>query len=124
MVRAFLPWMLDNNYGYIVNILSAVVFNGFPKLWDYCASKSAALSFSESLRAEIHKFNRQGVSVTAICPWHMNTKMFEGFRTRLHQISPVLKTRDVAKAVVEATYDRRFYVVIPSALILPFILKM
>ena len=77
-VKAFLPWMLDNNYGYIVSIASVMAFQGVPKLSDYSASKAAALSFAESLRYELRQEKKTGITVTCICPYHIRTELFKG----------------------------------------------
>ena len=55
LIRVFLPSMLEKNYGYIVGIASAAVFNGNPYISSYCASKAAVLSLHESLTAELKR---------------------------------------------------------------------
>ena len=77
-VRAFLPWMLENNYGYIVSISSVMAFSGVAGLTDYCASKAAAFTFAEALRHELKAANKNGITVTCVCPYHMSTGMFAG----------------------------------------------
>ena len=70
--------MLENNYGYIVAIASVLSFQGVPKLSDYCASKAATLSFMETLRYELRQAMKTGITVTAICPYHIRTELFKG----------------------------------------------
>lgn len=116
--------MIDNNYGYIVNIVSSAAFTGFPSLSTYTSSKAAALSLCESLKLELRQLNKHGVSVTAVCPWHIGgTGMFQDFQVPAHYLIPPLKTSDVAKRVVRATYDRQFCLLLPAMLWIAVILK-
>jgi len=55
---------------------------GVPGLADYGASKAAALGFHESVRAELYTLNKTGVHMTVVCPFFINTGMFEGVQTR------------------------------------------
>ena len=77
-MKAFLPWMMEKNHGYIVSIASVLSFQGLPKLSDYAASKAAALSFMESLRYELKMANKTGITLTTICPYHIRTELFKG----------------------------------------------
>ena len=108
--------MLSNDYGYIVPICSVAAFTGSPKMSDYCASKAAAFNFSDSLRAELRKQGKSGISVIAVCPWHIATGMFQGFKTRLHWLVPALKPSSVAAATVEAIANKEYFVVVPRLL--------
>ena len=49
-VKAFLPAMLEQDFGHVVTIASAAGMCGVPNLTDYCASKWAAMGFDEALR--------------------------------------------------------------------------
>ncbi len=50
-------------------------------LGDYCASKFAAVGFEESLRHELVKMNKSGVKTTLVCPYYINTGMFDGAKS-------------------------------------------
>lgn len=116
--------MIDNNYGYIVNIVSSAAFTGFPTFTAYCSSKAASLSLCESLKLELRQKNKHGISITAVCPWHIKgTGMFQTLKVPMHKLFPPLKPADVAKRVVKATYDRQFCVVIPTLFWIPVIVK-
>ena len=78
VVKAFLPWMIENDYGYIVSIASVVAFGGIPGLSAYSASKSAAYTFAEALRNELRAAKKTGITVTCVCPYHIRTGMFSG----------------------------------------------
>jgi all-trans-retinol dehydrogenase (NAD+) len=122
-VKAFLPWMLENNYGYIINIASVLAFAGFPKLADYSASKAAVLSFSESLRLELKELNKTGVSVTCVCPYHMDTTMIRGVTSNFPSVFRALKVEYVAERILQALRDRQFVVVIPRSFYTQVVLK-
>ena len=80
---------------------------------DYCSSKSASVIFAESLRAELKKKRVNGVSVTCVCPWHIGTELFAGFKTNIHWLFPTLKVDDVASSVLQSTADKSPLVFLP-----------
>lgn len=49
---------------------------------DYCASKFAAVGFSESLAMELNNANASNVHLTLVCPYHVHTGMFRGFQSK------------------------------------------
>lgn len=51
--RAFLPAMMRQGSGHVVNVASAAAFHGLPKFSAYSASKAAVAALSEALRAEL-----------------------------------------------------------------------
>ncbi len=63
--------------GHIVTIASAAGIVGVNGLADYCASKFGAVGFNESLRMELKSLNSK-VKTTCICPYYINTGMFQG----------------------------------------------
>ena len=82
-VKAFLPDMLERNRGHIVTIASGAGMFGLNGLVDYCASKFAAVGFHESLDLELWKGKKTGLHTTVVCPFFINTGMFEGASTKL-----------------------------------------
>ena len=115
--------MVEKNHGFIVPICSVASFTGSPIMTDYCSSKAAAYIFADSLRAELIKELRTGITVTAVCPWHIDTGMFDGFKTKLHWLIPALKPDDVALATVLAIADREYTVILPRSLSLTVWIK-
>ena len=70
LTRLYLPGMIKNGYGRILNIASVASFQPGPLMSVYYATKSYVLSFSEALSVELR---RTGVTVTALCPGPVNT---------------------------------------------------
>ena len=78
-IREFLPDMIANKRGHVVTIASMAALCGIPALPDYCASKSGAKAIDEALRLELKKNgNWRYVKTTCICPYFINTGMFDG----------------------------------------------
>jgi 2-keto-3-deoxy-L-fuconate dehydrogenase len=66
VLRAFLPAMLKNGGGSIINIASvASSLRGLPNRYVYGASKAAIIGLTKAMAAD---FIRQGIRVNAICP--------------------------------------------------------
>ena len=111
-VRAFLPAMLEQGSGHIVTIASAASLAGAPKLTDYCSSKSAAFGFDEALRLELKKQDSDIVT-TIVCPYYIDTGMFDGVKTRFSWLLPILKPEDVVRRIINAIRKDRRRLVMP-----------
>ena len=74
--------MLEKNHGHIVSIASSAGLVGVCGLCDYCASKFGAVGFNESLMMELSNTGKTGVHTTLVCPFFINTGMFDGVKTR------------------------------------------
>jgi uncharacterized protein len=70
LTRLFLPDLLKQPAGYILNIGSSASYQAVPLLSAYAASKAYVLSFSRGLYQELKKTN---VSVTCVCPGPTDT---------------------------------------------------
>ena len=75
MMRAFAPVIERNGGGGILNVLSVLSWLSLPDLSGYCASKSAAWSMTNALRAALAD---NGVVVTALHVGLMDTDMAAG----------------------------------------------
>lgn len=111
--REFLPGMLKRNRGVVVNIASAAGLIGVAKQTDYGGSKAAALNFTEALRSELKKQGSK-VRTMGVCPYYINTGMFEGVTTRFPLLLPILEQSDVALKVVDGIESGRQLLVIPA----------
>lgn len=101
-VKAFLPWMMENDYGYIVNVASQAAFVGHPYITAYAATKAAVRSFSESLRYELLHNGKRGISITCAYPPPLNTNMIsDSLKSALKKRKiPIVPPEDVAETVV------------------------
>ena len=72
---AFAPTILGNGNGAITNVVSISGFASFPMAATYSASKAAAHSLTQAMRAEMEP---QGVGVFGVYPGPIDTDMAEG----------------------------------------------
>jgi len=106
--KALLPGMIARDEGHLVTISSAAGLTGVPGLADYCASKFAAFGFNESMRLEFKK-QKQNIRTTAVCPYYIDTGMFEGAKSSMFGLLYMLKPQVVVDSVVDAVkYDREW----------------
>ena len=81
-IKEFLPAMIEKKRGHIVTIASMAATCGIPMLSDYTASKAGAFMCDESVRHEMAKQGHSSyIKTTCICPYFINTGMFDGART-------------------------------------------
>jgi short-subunit dehydrogenase len=106
-LAAFAPAMRRAGRGTLVGIASVAGFRGLPGAGAYSASKSAAITWLESLRVELHG---SGVSVVCICPGYIDTPMTQVNRYRMPFL---LSTGDSARLIARAIAARRRLAVIP-----------
>lgn len=90
MTRALAP-TLTENHGAVVNILTFVALASMPGLGVYNASKAAAWSLTQSLRAD---FAKRQVRVFSVFPGAVDTDMLKGVDT------PKTAPADVASEVL------------------------
>ncbi len=100
--KAFLPAMIKANNGHLVTISSAGGLIGTASLADYCASKFAAFGFNESIRMELKKQKLKGVKTTCVCPFFINTGMFEGVKSRFEFLLPIFDEKKAALKIFKA----------------------
>lgn len=97
-VRAFLPILLAQNSGVIVNTSSVFGLVGMPFQSAYCASKFAVRGFTESLRQELRGTNVRAVTVH---PGGVKTNIARNARYHAHPVDPNM-THDEATRAFEA----------------------
>ena len=106
-LAAFAPAMREAGRGTLAGIASVAGFRGLAGNGAYSASKSAAITWMESLRAELHG---SGVSVVCVCPGYIDTPMTRVNRFRM----PFLLSADeAARRIARAIAARRRLAVIP-----------
>lgn len=74
LTHLFLPAMLEQGSGQILNVASVAAFVPLPRITVYAATKAYVLSFTEALAVEL---KGTGVTVTALCPGPTDTAMME-----------------------------------------------
>jgi len=112
VTRAFLPGMITRRRGTVVTIASAGGLIGVARQTDYSASKFAAVGFTESLRSEMRAMGT-GVRTLLVCPYYIDTGMFDGVRTRFPLLLPILEQQQVATAVIDALERGRETLLLP-----------
>lgn len=110
--RAFLGGMVERRKGMVVTVASAAGMVGVAKQTDYSASKFAAFGFAESLRAELQK-SRSGVDSLVVCPFYIDTGMFDGVQTKFPLLLPILHEDDVAEKMVAAIEAGKKQLIMP-----------
>lgn len=106
-LAAFAPAMKQAGKGTLVGIASVAGFRGLAGNGAYCASKSAAITWLESLRTELHG---SGVSVVCVCPGYIDTPMTRVNRFRMPFL---IDADDAARRIARAIERKRRLAVIP-----------
>jgi NAD(P)-dependent dehydrogenase (short-subunit alcohol dehydrogenase family) len=130
-VRAFVPVMLRQGEGHVVNTASMAGLTSPPFMGIYNVTKHAVVTLSETLHGEL-TMEGGAVGVSVLCPGWVKTRIADASRNRPGQtalagaveeggeamirdvlnnfISTGLDPAQVAEEVFEAVRDRRFYV--------------
>lgn len=114
VTKAFLGGMIERQHGTVVTVSSAAGLVGVAKQTDYSASKFAAFGFAESLRVEMAKGNT-GVNSLTVCPYYIDTGMFEGVATKFPLLLPILKQDYVANRVLDSIEAGKKQLIMPRA---------
>ncbi|XP_018592473.1 epidermal retinol dehydrogenase 2 [Scleropages formosus] len=121
--KAFLPDMISRNHGHLVCIACHGGLFAMNGLADYCASKFAAIGFAESIALELRVLQKEGIKTTIVCPYLINTTMFQGCQTKWPSFLPVMDKKAAAKRIVDAILREKMYLLLPSSLYLLMALK-
>jgi NAD(P)-dependent dehydrogenase (short-subunit alcohol dehydrogenase family) len=133
-VRAFAPRLIAQDEGHIVNTASVAGLISPPGMGAYCVSKHAVVTLSETLHHDLReRGSRVGVSV--LCPAYVPTGIADSERNSPTKVTAKSKERlakeaalkkavasgklsadDVARAVVAAVKENRFYVLTHPAI--------
>ena len=110
MIKAFLPDMINMKKGHVVAVSSIAGVCGSVALSAYSATKHAVIGLQESLSLESY-FDGYNIKFTTICPFFMNTGMFEGVKSELF---PILDPIYTAERAVESILLEKELVFIPQ----------
>jgi uncharacterized protein len=83
LTRLFIPDMIQNKKGQILNVASTAAFQPGPYMANYYATKAYVLHFTEALAEELEKY---GIKVSALCPGPTVT----GFQERANMNNALL----------------------------------
>ena len=78
-LRSFVPRMIEQGEGHIVNTGSGASFVATPRLGPYCATKHAIVGLSEALRYEL---DGTGIGVSVLVPAGVNTNIADAWCDR------------------------------------------
>jgi len=100
VTRAFAPVIERNGGGTVANVLSVASFVGIPAGAGYSASKAAAWSATQSLRADLAP---KGVRVVGVFPGPIDTDMAAGLE--IDKTSPSIVASEVIAGIANGAED-------------------
>jgi hypothetical protein len=113
-LQPFVAPMRERGGGTLVGIASVAGFRGMPGAGAYCASKSAAITWLESLRTELHG---SGVDVLTICPGYVATPLTAVNR---HPMPFLLQAPEAARRIARAIAAKKRLAIVPWQMRLVF----
>lgn len=116
--RLFLPGMIANGRGQVINTASFAGLAGAPGIMSYGVTKAAVVTLSEQLRAEVAD---KGIRVSVLCPAFFRTNLLESWQgsPRLkafadRQMEVSTDTLDSVADKVFAAVERGEFLVLPT----------
>lgn len=106
-LQPFVPAMKSRGRGTLVGIASVAGFRGLPGAGAYSASKSAVITWMESLRVELHGSGVRGVTIS---PGYVDTPLTKGNPYRMPFL---LEPAEAAWHIARAIDAGRSHTVIP-----------
>jgi 3-oxoacyl-[acyl-carrier protein] reductase len=99
LTKGFLPHMIKEQNGTIINIASVAGKQGFATGSIYCASKHAVMGLSRALLLEVRQYN---IRVVAICPGSVATDFFRAESQTTLSLSKesVLSAESIAESIL------------------------
>lgn len=113
-LQAFVAAMRERGSGSLVGIASVAGFRGLPGAGAYCASKSAAITWLEALRLELHG---SGLNVITICPGFIATPLTAANRNPMPFL---LQAPEAAQRIARAIAAKKRLAIIPWQMRLVF----
>lgn len=130
-IRAFVPALVEQNEGHVVNTASVAGLGAIPFMGPYSVAKHAVVAVSEALYHELAMSGSE-VGVTVLCPGFVKTRIDESTRNWLGRLGPEptnvnpvgglieemvknavaagASTESLAQQVTDAIRDRQFLV--------------
>ena len=90
--KAFLPLIMEQGRGRIINIASISVKQASPTNSAYAASKHGVIGLTRTVAKEMGLLGFTGITVNAICPGVVNTGMLTGQGMILDELADLLNT--------------------------------
>jgi NAD(P)-dependent dehydrogenase (short-subunit alcohol dehydrogenase family) len=75
-MRAFLPRMIERNFGRVVNIASVAAWSAGPQMGSYGSAKHAVMALTESTYRELAEIG-SSVAVSVVCPTTVRTSLVD-----------------------------------------------
>ena len=112
LTRLFLPIMMNNETGSILNVASTAAFCAGPKMATYYASKAFVLSFTEAIYEEIKGSN---VRISCLCPGTVKTEFLDKAGIKKKEISKnnMMTAKEVARLAYR-DFNRGKLIIIPG----------
>jgi NAD(P)-dependent dehydrogenase (short-subunit alcohol dehydrogenase family) len=99
-IRAFVPALVEQNEGHVVNTASMAGLATLPFMAPYSATKHAVLAISEALHYELTMMGSE-VKVTVLCPGFIRTRIADANRNWLEHLGPEPAREDPMSEVME-----------------------
>ncbi|MBX2902555.1 MAG: SDR family NAD(P)-dependent oxidoreductase [Chitinophagales bacterium] len=124
----FLPAMLAQQAGYIINIASAAAFANAPTMAPYNVTKAAVLSLSETLYAET---KHRGIKVSVVMPTFFRTNIDrfarggDEHKETAHKLLATsgIEASEMAAAILCHAGRGKFYILLPAKAKFLFLVK-
>lgn len=107
--RLFLPDMMNQHHGAIINVSSVAGFFPIPYMAEYAATKAFIISFSEAVAIEARE---SGVTIQVCCPGYTDTDFHQTANHRPRHILPPQSPSDVVQASLKALKSQKSLVTI------------
>jgi NAD(P)-dependent dehydrogenase (short-subunit alcohol dehydrogenase family) len=131
-IRAFVPRMITQEEGHVVNTASVAGLIAAPGMAGYCASKHAVVAISECLHHDLNLAAGGKVKVSVLCPGWVRTRIADSERNRptsmprrpatsapqavllenmvRQAVAGGIAPEEVAEQVHQAVLDERFWI--------------
>jgi NAD(P)-dependent dehydrogenase (short-subunit alcohol dehydrogenase family) len=99
-IRAFVPTLVEQNEGHVVNTASLAGLTTLPFMAPYSASKHAVIAISEALHHELTMLG-SGVKVSVLCPGFIKTRIADAKRNWPGRLGPEPAGDNPAADIIE-----------------------